>query len=36
MKLYGGLTAAALESAAGTLAGAFDPAPDKNRIKDSA
>jgi integrase len=35
MKLYGGLTAQALESAAGTLAGAFEPRPDKNRTNAS-
>jgi Phage integrase family len=29
MKLYGGFTAEALESAAGTLADAFEPRPDK-------
>jgi integrase len=32
MKLYGGLTAQALESAAGTLAGAFEPRPDKRFV----
>ena len=31
MKLYGGLTAQALESAAGTLADAFEPRSDKNQ-----
>jgi integrase len=35
MKLYGGLTAEALDSAAGTLAGAFAPQPDKNRTNAS-
>jgi hypothetical protein len=35
MKLYGGLTAAALESAAGTLGNAFESAPAKNRTNDS-
>jgi hypothetical protein len=36
MKLYGGLTAEALESAAGTLADAFEPPPDKNQTNGSA
>jgi hypothetical protein len=31
MKLHGGLTAEASESAAGTLANAFEPRPDKQR-----
>jgi hypothetical protein len=35
MKFYGGLTAEALDSAAGTLAGAFAPQPDKNRTNAS-
>ena len=35
MKLYGGLTSQALESAAGTLAGAFEKIKDKNRTNDS-
>jgi len=35
MKLYGGLTAQALESAAGTLAAAFEKTKDKNRTNDS-
>jgi integrase len=33
MKLYGGLTAEALDSAAGTLAEAFEPRPDKRFVK---
>lgn len=36
MKLYGGLTAEALESAAGTLGDAFEPRPDKNQTNGSA
>ena len=36
MKLYGGLTAEALESAAGTLGDAFEPKPDKSRTNESA
>jgi hypothetical protein len=36
MKLYGGLTAEALESAAGTMADAFEPRPDKSRTNGSA
>ena len=36
MKLYGGLTAEALENAAGALASAFEPKPDKNRTNGSA
>jgi integrase len=36
MKLYGGLTAEALESAAGALADAFEPRPDKFRTNESA
>jgi len=36
MKLYGGLTAEALENAAGTLANAFEPKPDKNQTNASA
>jgi hypothetical protein len=35
MKLYGGLTAEALESAAGPLADAFESRPDKSRTKAS-
>jgi hypothetical protein len=35
MKLYGGLTAEALESAAGTLGNAFEPKPDKSRTSGS-
>ena len=35
MKLDGGLTAAALENAAGALASAFEPGPDKLRTNDS-
>jgi len=35
MKPYGGLTAEALESAAGTLADAFEPRPNKNRTNAS-
>jgi len=35
MKLYGGLTPEALESAAGTLVDAFEPRPDKSRINGS-
>ena len=35
MKLYGGLTAQALDSAAGMLAGAFESRPDKNRTNAS-
>ena len=35
MKLYGGLTAQAPDNAAGTLAGAFEPRPDKNRTNAS-
>jgi integrase len=36
MKLYGGLTAEALENAAGTLADAFEPRPDKSQTNGSA
>jgi integrase len=36
MKLYGGLTAEALENAAGALASAFELKPDKNRTNRSA
>jgi integrase len=36
MKLYGGLTAEALETAAGTMAGAFEEKPDKNQTNASA
>ena len=36
MKLYGGLTAEALENAAGTLGDALEPKPDKTRTNDSA
>ena len=36
MKLYGGLTTEALESAAGALGDAFEPKPDKFRTNDSA
>jgi hypothetical protein len=36
MKLYGGLTVEALESAAGTLADAFEPRADKPRTNGSA
>jgi integrase len=36
MKLYGGLTAEALENAAGTLGDAFEPKPDKSRTNESA
>ncbi len=35
MKLYGGLTAEALESAAGALGEAFEPKPDKSRTNES-
>jgi hypothetical protein len=35
MKLYGGLTAEALESAAGTVGNAFEPKPDKSRTNGS-
>jgi integrase len=36
MKLYGGITAEALESAAGALGDAFEPRPDKFRTNESA
>ena len=36
MKLYGGLTVEALQSAAGALGDAFEPRPDKNRTNESA
>ena len=36
MKLYGGLTSEALESAADTPGEAFEPKPEKNRTNESA
>jgi hypothetical protein len=36
MKLYGGLTAEALESAAGTLGDPFEPKSDRSRTSESA